>query len=159
MIKRILVCLLVLLFLSPFLLFGLGLFFFIFGGIVDFAFQTVYWIAVGWIYALFQLSDGFRYEVPALAVGVLAVIALPFMLHYFVWKTFKKPVRWKFRQSLAVVGIACSLIVATIGMIAAIHEVYWIVHTEETMLETWSMGQRIDLKTGVPLDEPQDSTP
>ena len=139
--------------LAPILLIGGGLFFFIFGGIFNYLFQAVYYLCTGWVQVLPRLLGGFQHEPLALCVGVVALFLVLIGLHLFVSRIcLKNGNQWRFRQSVAVTGILCCLIMTTISMIASIHEVYWLAHPKQELTGTWNMGKWIDPQTGYPIE-------
>ena len=131
--KRFLIRLLAMIVLAPVFLIVVGMFFFIFGGIFNFIFQAIFFLLFGWIAGIFRLLGGLRHEPVAVGIGLVALVMLPIALHLFVRNLRGVTTSWKFRQSIGVCGVFCSLMIATIGMIAMIHEVYWLAHPKEPM--------------------------
>ena len=88
----------------------------------------------GWIAGIGRLINGLSHEPAAVMIGAVALVLSPIFLHGFLHRlpisTFQT---WRPRQSVAVVGIACSLMIATIGIIMLIHEIYWINHPTQPM--------------------------
>jgi len=88
----------------------------------------------GWIPGIYHLISGLKHEPVAVLIGVVSLVLLPMFVHLFLRQLPTMRFQtWRFRQSVAIVGIACAFIVATIGMIAVIHEVYWISHPAKPM--------------------------
>ena len=96
--------------------------------------ETMFLLLFGWIAGIFRLLGGLRHEPVAVGIGLVALILLPIALHLFVRNLRGVTIPWKFRQSIGVCGVFCSFMIATIGMIAMIHEVYWIAHPKENLL-------------------------
>ncbi len=87
-----------------------------------------FYLLFGWMRGTYHLVAGLHHEPLAVGIGVAALVLLPFAVHSLVRRLLADPGRWKFRQSVAVCGLACSLIIATIGMITFVHELYWFRH-------------------------------
>ena len=96
--------------------------------------ETVFLLLFGWIAGIFRLLSGLRHEPVAVGIGLVALIMLPVALHFFIRNLRGVKVQWKFRQSIGVCGVFCSLMIATIGMIAMIHEFYWLAHPKESLI-------------------------
>ncbi|MDR1963833.1 MAG: hypothetical protein LBQ50_08640 [Planctomycetaceae bacterium] len=66
---------------------------------------------------------------------MVALFCLPIATHQFIIRLPAKPFEflkhWRFRQSVAVAGLLCAFIIATISMVICIHEVYWLTHPKE----------------------------
>jgi hypothetical protein len=119
---------------TPLLFFGLVIYSFFFGGLFNYLFQGVWYFCTGWIVGVYRLLVGLAHEPVAIVIGMLALLVLPFMLHLLIRRLPGRKRVWRFRQSVAITGIACAFIITTIALIAAIHEFYWIGHPKEPLL-------------------------
>ena len=96
-----------------------------------------FWFVFGWIPGIYHLISGLKHEQEAVLIGLASLVLLPVFVHLFL-RRLPTPVFqiWRFRQSVAVVGIACAFMITTIALIALIHEVYWIAHPSEPLTKS-----------------------
>jgi hypothetical protein len=143
--KRRLALLLTMVLLSPVLFIIFAFYRFTLGGLFDHFFQSIYYFAFGWMYAVPLLLMAIMRHPLAWGLGLLGLIALPFALHQLAIRVFvKQSNTWHFRQSVAVAGIVCSCVLMSVSMIALTQECFHFVRPQDNLTERWSMGERID---------------
>ena len=97
-----------------------------------------FWFVFGWIPGIYHLANGLKHEPAAVLIGLASLVFLPMFVHLFLRRLPSSVFQtWRLRQSIGIVGVGCTFIVATISMIALIHEMYWIAHPKEPMAKDY----------------------
>ena len=108
-------------------------------------------LMVAWIYGLYRVVDGLAHEPIAVAIGLTALVLLPFVLYQFVRNAMKindsQETKWTLKKSFAIVLGFCSLAMTAIAMIAIAHAIHWSVYSKEPLFYNHSAGKEYDQVT------------
>ena len=105
-----------------------------------------YSLMIAWVYGLCRLPLWLMHNPVTAAIGLTALVLLPFALHRFLFKAFTSanPV-WEFKKSLACAVGLCSLAMTAIAMIAVIHTIHWSVYPKEPLFYNHASGKERDI--------------
>jgi prepilin-type N-terminal cleavage/methylation domain-containing protein len=89
----------------------------------------------GWFWGLCHLFYGLEHEPIAVLCGFVAFLLLPITLHFFVAPIAKRHDKiWTFRKSCLTSFIIVALAGAGLAIISGIHEVVWLLHPKEPLV-------------------------
>ena len=80
------------------------------------------------------------------AIGLAALVLLPFAIHRFIFHAFKSDkLAWGFKKSLAFAIGFCSLAMTAVAMVTVIHAIHWSVYPKEPLFYNHNVGKERDV--------------
>lgn len=112
--------------------------------------EVPFYLVFGWIAFLRDTLPQVAVEPAALAVGGVALVLFTILLHFLARWFYSQsaageepPRKWRLRWSLTVAGIVVFAFSAGIGMVALVHEVKWLLSSDEEAMRVpgFAMGR------------------
>ncbi|MCL2622423.1 MAG: DUF1559 domain-containing protein [Planctomycetaceae bacterium] len=103
-------------------------------------------LMIAWVHGLARLPGWLMHNPVTAAIGLAALVLLPFALHRFVYHAFKtgNP-EFKFKKSLAFAAGFCALAMTAIAMITIVHAIHWSIYSKEPLFYSHTVGQERDI--------------
>ena len=103
-------------------------------------------LMIAWLYGMYRLALWLPHDPVTTAIGLAALVLLPFALHRFLLNAFRSAnPAWEFKKSLACTVGFCALAMSAIAMIAVIHAIHWSVYPEEPLFYNHYFGRENDI--------------